>query len=101
MCFTSETHYHNSIYTIGCADNFIDDEGKYVHFLHLFANDDLQPLPDGARAFPTVIIAASTSSFRALQSITGYHCIVTVKDIALGPSDTLITTDDSSSSILI
>ncbi|KAG2119827.1 uncharacterized protein F5147DRAFT_767295 [Suillus discolor] len=31
----------------------IDDEGKSAHSLHLFANDDLQPLPDGSRAFPT------------------------------------------------
>ncbi|KAG2359426.1 hypothetical protein BDR07DRAFT_1488287 [Suillus spraguei] len=35
----------------------VDDEGKSVHSLHLFANDDLQPLPDSARAIPTVIIA--------------------------------------------
>ncbi|KAG2357034.1 hypothetical protein BDR07DRAFT_1421412 [Suillus spraguei] len=43
--------------------------GKSAHSLHLFANDDLQPLPDGAHAIPTVIIAGkvSRSSFSLKQ----------------------------------
>ncbi|KAG1870588.1 hypothetical protein DFJ58DRAFT_910965 [Suillus subalutaceus] len=36
----------------------IDDEGKSVHSLHLFASD---PLPNGAPAFSTVIIAGKVS----------------------------------------
>ncbi|KAG1841917.1 hypothetical protein DFJ58DRAFT_732263 [Suillus subalutaceus] len=39
----------------------IDDEGKSAHYLHLFANDDLQPLPNGARTFQTAIIAVKVS----------------------------------------
>ncbi|KAG2360544.1 hypothetical protein BDR07DRAFT_1486863 [Suillus spraguei] len=39
----------------------VDDEGKSAHSLHLFANDDLQPMPDGACAFLTVIIAGKFS----------------------------------------
>ncbi|KAG1848783.1 hypothetical protein C8R48DRAFT_836896 [Suillus tomentosus] len=36
---------------------------------HLFADDDLQPLPDGSRAFPTVVIAGrvSCSTFSVKQ----------------------------------
>ncbi|KAG1879524.1 hypothetical protein C8R48DRAFT_668350 [Suillus tomentosus] len=45
--------------TIG---SIVDDEGKSAHSLHLFANDDLQPMPDGACAFPMVIIAEYASS---------------------------------------
>ncbi|KAG2074152.1 hypothetical protein BDR04DRAFT_194291 [Suillus decipiens] len=42
-----------------------------LHSLHLFANDDLQPLHDGARAFPTVIIAGkfSRSACKKMGSI--------------------------------
>ncbi|KAG2366500.1 hypothetical protein BDR07DRAFT_1480177 [Suillus spraguei] len=44
--------------TIG---GIIGDEGKSVRSLHLFANDDLQPLRYDACAFPTVIIARKVS----------------------------------------
>ncbi|KAG1869967.1 hypothetical protein F4604DRAFT_1926750 [Suillus subluteus] len=39
----------------------IDDEGKSAHSLHLFANDEIQPLPDGACALPTIVIAGKVS----------------------------------------
>ncbi|KAG1805934.1 uncharacterized protein BJ212DRAFT_1486076 [Suillus subaureus] len=130
----------------------IDDEGKSAHSLHLFANGDLQPLPDGACTFPTIIIAGKVSwgAFTlnqengfdmdvsqyivgpqqnmqvhcyypkghphfsktplptaskhvivqgTVQSITGDQCIVTIKDIALGPLDTVTTTDDRSENV--
>ncbi|KAG2342244.1 hypothetical protein BDR05DRAFT_1001189 [Suillus weaverae] len=133
-------------------DPIIDDEGKSAHSLHLFANDDLQPLPDGTCTIPTVIIAGkvSCSAFSVKQengfdmdvsqyvaspqqnmqvhcyypkghphfnktplpaaskhvvvqgtvhSISRDRCIVTITDIALGPLDTIITTDDSSETV--
>ncbi|KAG2063631.1 hypothetical protein BDR04DRAFT_1123131 [Suillus decipiens] len=108
----------------------IDDNGKSAHSLHLFTNDDLQPLPDGAHAFPTVIIAGkvSCSAFSlkqenefdvdisqyvtapqqnikhvivqgTMQGITAECCTVTVKDIALGPSDMVTSVDDNSETV--
>ncbi|KAG1879184.1 hypothetical protein F4604DRAFT_559202 [Suillus subluteus] len=112
--------------------------------LYLFANDELQPLPDGARAFPMIVIAGKVSrgAFTLQQengfdmdvsqyvagpqqnmrvrcyylkghprfsktplptaskhvviqgtvrSVTGDRCMVTVKDIALDPSDMVTT----------
>ncbi|KAG1857635.1 hypothetical protein C8R48DRAFT_775554 [Suillus tomentosus] len=113
--------------TIG---SIVDDEGKSAHSLHLFANDELQPMPDGARAFLMVIIAGKVSrgAFQlkqdngfdmdvfqyiagpqqnikhvvvqgTIQKIMGDRCVVTVKDIALGPSDMVTATDDSSEGV--
>ncbi|KAG2092666.1 uncharacterized protein F5147DRAFT_427737 [Suillus discolor] len=42
----------------------------------------------------------ASSKHVVVQGTAKHHWIVTVKDIALGASDTLITTDDSSGSIL-
>ncbi|KAG0707164.1 hypothetical protein DFH29DRAFT_995226 [Suillus ampliporus] len=139
---------HINVFMFGANTASVED-GKLAHSLHLFANDELQPLPDGARAFPTVIIAGKVSrgTFSLKQengfdmdisqyvagpqqntrvrcyypqghprftktplptaskhvvvqgtvhNIIGDQCIVVVKDITLGPSDMVVTTDDSS-----
>ncbi|KAG2366073.1 hypothetical protein BDR07DRAFT_1397269 [Suillus spraguei] len=65
---TPERDIRVNVFTFG-ANTASAEDGKSTHSLHLFAIDDLQPLPDGARAIPTVIIAGkvSRSSFSLKQ----------------------------------
>ncbi|KAG1865186.1 hypothetical protein C8R48DRAFT_772884 [Suillus tomentosus] len=39
----------------------VTDEGMSTHTLHLYANDELQPLEDGNRASPILIVAGKVS----------------------------------------
>ncbi|KAG2064720.1 hypothetical protein BDR04DRAFT_1122371 [Suillus decipiens] len=62
----------------------IDDEGKSAQSLHLFVNDDLQPLPDGARTFPTIIIAGPSDVVTATNETSETVPPVTLKQFDWG-----------------
>ncbi|KIK40522.1 hypothetical protein CY34DRAFT_13649 [Suillus luteus UH-Slu-Lm8-n1] len=95
----------------------LTDQGTSTHALHFYAIDELQPLDDGIHALPMLIVAGkqnihvrcyypqghphlsktplpSASKHVIVQGtilrIENEHCVLTVKDIAFGPSDNVV-----------
>ncbi|KAG2365898.1 hypothetical protein BDR07DRAFT_1480782 [Suillus spraguei] len=95
----------------------VTDEGTSTHTLHIYANDELQPLEDGNRALPILIVVGkknirvhcyylqghpwlsktplpSASKHVVIQGtvlrIEQERCVLAVKDIAFGPADNVI-----------